>query len=120
MTSSCTTTKIYIATQFRVNIQADRVVIVSSLIAKIFNPSKSWTITIRPHLNDTLVYSVLIIVKCQLFAVRLLYSAFFDSVFSVSLNSFVQHLYYSVSVQPDPGNVFQVFGSHKTSIICSQ
>ncbi len=39
------------------NIRANRVAIVSSVIAKIFNPSMSWTVTIQLLLNDTLFIS---------------------------------------------------------------
>ncbi len=86
-----------------VNIQADRVAIVSSLITKIFNRSKYWTVTIQLLLNDTLLISACI-VYCQflLFDVCLCFSVLLYSVLFVWFSAFcliqffVQYSSYSV------------------------
>ncbi len=52
------------------NFQANRVVIVSSVIEKIFNPRQVLDGHISTFLNDSLILSVLIIIACcQLFIV---------------------------------------------------
>jgi hypothetical protein len=61
-------------------LRQNRVVIVSSVIAKIFNPSKCWMVTIQLLLNVTLLSSVLVIVHCQLLLFNLHSVLLFDSV----------------------------------------
>ncbi len=114
-----------------VNIWVNRVGIVSSVITKIFNPSKYCTVTTQPLLNDTLLISACI-VYCQfsLFdIVRLLFDSvflfdsvlLFDSVFlSNSVLLFDSVLLFCILIiqcifSPDTGNVFQVFWSHFTT-----
>jgi hypothetical protein len=61
-----------------------RVVVVSSLIAKIFNPSKCWTVTIQPfwiHSRLNLCSFLLFVASC------------------VPLDSFVQYSYFLVNIQ---------------------
>ncbi len=77
----------------------NKVAIVSSVIANIFNPSKYWTVTIQFLLNDTLfnqfLYCLLPVVYCSTFVCSVL---LFDSVLFVWFNSFVQCSNYSVYV----------------------
>jgi hypothetical protein len=93
----------------------NRVVIVSSVIAKILNSSKCWTVTIKPFWMTLLLisahcYYLLPVICCLIFV-----QCLFASVFSFQFNSFVQYSYHPVNVQspPDPGNEFQVFRSCK-------
>ncbi len=83
-----------------VNIQANRVAFVSSVITKKFNPSKYWSVTIQLLVNDTLLISACI-VYCQFFIIRLLFDSVFCSIQCfcstqcfVRFGSFVQ--YFSV------------------------
>ncbi len=86
------------------NIQANRVTFVSSIITKIFNPSKCCMVTIQLVLNDTLFISACI-VYCQIYIVWLLFFQCFHliqcficcSAF-VWFDSFVQCSNYSVYV----------------------
>jgi hypothetical protein len=59
------------------NTGANRVVIVCSVITKIFNPMQVLDGHISTFLNDTrvLILCLLIIARCQLFIVQLLFSA---------------------------------------------
>ncbi len=99
-----------------VNIQAIRVAIVSSVITKIFYPSKYWTVTIQPLLNDTFLISACI-VYCQFLLLNfcliqcfcLTQCFLFDSVLLFSIQ-IIQCIFCS-----DTGNVFQVFQSGYTT-----
>jgi hypothetical protein len=83
-----------------VNIWVNRVGIVSSVITKIFNPSKYCTVTTQPLLNDTLLISACI-VYCQFslfdicstfvrFSVFVWFSAFVRFSIFVQLSAFVR------------------------------
>jgi hypothetical protein len=77
----------------------NRVVIVSSVIAKILNPSKCWTVTIKPFWMTLLLisahcYYLLPVICCFIFV-----QCLFASVFSFQFNSFVQYSYHPVNVQ---------------------
>jgi hypothetical protein len=60
-----------------INIQADRFAMVSSVITKIFNPSKYWMVTNQLLLNDTLLISACIV---QFFFVQCLFATAFCSI----------------------------------------
>ncbi len=91
------------------NIQANKVAIVSSVITKIFNPRKHWTVTIPLLLNDTLLISACII--CCLFLLFDVSSIqyFFDSMLLFDLILFFSIQIIQCIFCPDPGNVFRVF-----------
>ncbi len=87
------------------NIHANRVAIVSSVTAKIFNPSKCWTITIQILLNDTLLisacYYLLPVTFCLTFFCSMpfyLIQCLVDAMLFVRLDSFAQYSNYSVNV----------------------
>jgi hypothetical protein len=83
----------------RLPFRQNRVAMVSSIITKIFNPSKRWTVTIQLLLNDTLFLSVLVIVCCQLLLFNPHSVILFNSVLLFKSISFVQYSNYSVNVQ---------------------
>ncbi len=106
------------------NIQANRVAIVSSVITRIFNPSKYWTVTIQLLLYDTLLFSACIVYRqFLLFDFCLLQcfcsiQCFIPCSAFIWFNSFVQCSNYSVYIFcPDPENVFQVIQSCYTPTI---
>jgi hypothetical protein len=47
------------------NTQANRVVIICSVITRIFNPMKCWTVTFQPLSIDTRDYLCLLIIACS-------------------------------------------------------
>ncbi len=98
------------------NIQAHRVVIVSSIITKIFNPSKYWTVTTQPlleqHSSDQCLYCIASF-YCSIFVC---FVVLFDSVLCSYSSLFSIQIIQCIFC-PDPGNVFQVFRSRYTPII---
>ncbi len=56
--------------------EQNRVVIVSSVIANIFIPSKCWTVTIQPFESLSYKSVLVIIICCQFTIVRLLFRAY--------------------------------------------
>jgi hypothetical protein len=74
--------------------EQNRVVIVKSVITKIFNPSKYWMVTIQPFWK-TLFCSVPVLFIASLIVI-VPFSVLFNSVLYVRFGAFVRWLYYSV------------------------
>jgi hypothetical protein len=100
------------------NIQANRVAIVSSVITKIFNPSKYRTVTIQLRLNKT-SWSVLSMFIASFYrSTFVCLSVFLDSVL-YSMLLFDSVLLFSIPIIqcifcPEPENVLQVSQSRYT------
>ncbi len=100
----------------------NRVIIVSSVIAKIFNPSKYWMVTSQLPLNGTVFNRCLLLFISSYLLLNFCLVPFVQfSVYSMPCFCSIQ-IFYSVQIIrcmfcPDPWNVFQVFRSRKTSII---
>ncbi len=102
----------------RFTFRQNRFAIDSYIIAKIFNPSKCWTVTIQLVLNDALFLKSVLVLFLASFVVRLLFVSmlFFDLVFFYAVLYVGFDSLFSVQIIqnmfcPDPGNVFQVFRS---------
>jgi hypothetical protein len=95
-----------------VNIQANRVTVVSSIITKIFNPSKYWMVTIQPLLNDTLLISACINCQFLLFDLCSIQCFCLTRCFLFELSAFVSIQIIQCIFCSDTGNVVQVFQSH--------
>jgi hypothetical protein len=77
----------------------NRVVIVSSIIAKIFNPSRCWTVTIKLLLNDTLFNQCLLLFIASYLLSNFYLVPLFDSVFFIQCSFYCSiRFFYSVVV----------------------